>query len=208
MLVVSWDDNGEGSAPGGRSLSMPLSLDMTEKRVMSDGDMSLGDSPSSKSSCSWMTANCSDVELDRNHLDSPRPVKVFNIHHQHVTLSAIHTHTHILGVRTHASSVMSALVKGTLCIQGPHVGMEGHKHTESTVFCYIVHNHRHLICTVCCFVAVSQHASELVLQERPKAQRNLRWRTCVFRCRYVLTTFFYFGMKIKKNRTICNTFVF
>lgn len=93
MLVVSWDDNGEGSAPGGRSLSMPLSLDMTEKRVMSDGDGSLGDSPSSKSSCSWLRGNCSDVELDRNHLDSPRPVKVFNIHHQHVTLSAIHTHT-------------------------------------------------------------------------------------------------------------------
>lgn len=53
---------------------MPLSLDMKEKRVMSDGRRSLRDSPNSKSSCSWLMENDSDVELDRNHLDSTRPV--------------------------------------------------------------------------------------------------------------------------------------
>lgn len=46
------DNDGEGSAPGGRSLSMPLSLDMKENRVMSAGRRSLRDSPNSRSSCS------------------------------------------------------------------------------------------------------------------------------------------------------------
>lgn len=76
MLAASRDDDREASAPGGRSLSMPLSLDMTEKRVMSDGIRSLGDSPSSKSSCSWLRANGSGKELDRNHLASSRPVNI------------------------------------------------------------------------------------------------------------------------------------
>lgn len=54
VLVGSRDGSkdGEGSAPGGRSLSMPLSMDMKEKRVMSDGRRSLSDSPNSRSSCS------------------------------------------------------------------------------------------------------------------------------------------------------------
>lgn len=76
MLALSKDDDGEGSALGGRSLSMPLSLDMTEKRVMSDGIRSLGDSPSSKSSGSGLRENCSDMVLDRNHLASTRPVNI------------------------------------------------------------------------------------------------------------------------------------
>lgn len=77
---VDWEDC---SVPGGRSLSMPLSLDMTEKRVVSDGAGSLGQSPSSKSSWSWLRENCSDDELARNHLESSRPVrreKAFNSH--------------------------------------------------------------------------------------------------------------------------------
>lgn len=75
MLAVSRDEGVKGSALGGRSLSMPLSSDMMEKRVMSDGIRSPGDSPSSKSSCSGMRGNCSDMELDRNHLASSRPVE-------------------------------------------------------------------------------------------------------------------------------------
>lgn len=74
MLAVSRLDNDEGSALGSKSLSMPLSLDMTEKRAMSDSIKSLGDSPSSKSS--GQRENCSDTELDRNHLASSRPVNI------------------------------------------------------------------------------------------------------------------------------------
>lgn len=76
MLALSRDDDSKRSELGGRSLSMPLSLDMTEKRVMSDSIRSLGNSPSSKSSGSWMRENCSDMELDRNHLASSRPVNI------------------------------------------------------------------------------------------------------------------------------------
>lgn len=76
--LLSSDDEGEASTPGGRSLSMPLSVDMKEKRVMSDGRRSLKDSSNSKSSCSWLRENDSDVELDRNHLDRIRPVGSVN----------------------------------------------------------------------------------------------------------------------------------
>lgn len=79
MLALSIDDDREGSALEGRSLSMPLSLDMMEKRVMSDSIRSLGDSPSSKSSGSGLRENCSVTELDRNHLASSRPVRHFKI---------------------------------------------------------------------------------------------------------------------------------
>lgn len=174
MPVVSWDDNGEGSAPGGRSLSMPLSLDMTEKRVMSDGDGSLGDSPSSKSSCSWLRVNCSDVELDRNHLDSPRPVKVFNIHHLHVTLSATHTRTYLAWGHTRHQSCQRWW-KGHCAYRGLMWGWRGANIQSPQCFATpLCVNHRHVICTVCCSVAVSQDASELVLQERPKPQCNLQ----------------------------------
>lgn len=84
MLTVSGDDDGKSSVLGGRSLSMPLSLDIMEKRVMSHGIISVGDSPSSGSSCSWMMENWSDMELDRNHLATSRPVNSLNICHAHV----------------------------------------------------------------------------------------------------------------------------
>lgn len=57
---------------------MPLSVDMREKRVMSDSRRSLKVSPNSKYSCSWLRENDSDVELDRNHLDRIRPVGSVN----------------------------------------------------------------------------------------------------------------------------------
>lgn len=73
MPGPSSEDSGVDSALGGRSLSMPLSLDMTEKRLMSEGEGSQGHSPSSGSSCSWRRGKGSDSELDRNHLASSRP---------------------------------------------------------------------------------------------------------------------------------------
>jgi len=79
MLDVSREDDREGSVPAGKSLSIPLSSDIMEKRVMSDGIGSQGDSPSSKSSCSWPRENCSDMQLDRIHLASSRPVSILNI---------------------------------------------------------------------------------------------------------------------------------
>lgn len=58
-----------------RSLSMPLSLDMMEKRAMSADIMPQADSSTSKSSWSWLRQEkLSDMELDRNHLKSSRPV--------------------------------------------------------------------------------------------------------------------------------------
>lgn len=67
-VLVSEDE----SESGGMSFSMPLSLDMIEWRGMSDGSRSVGDSPRSKSSCSWLMEN----EPSRTHFDSSRPVNV------------------------------------------------------------------------------------------------------------------------------------
>lgn len=87
MLAVSSDDDKEASTLGGRSLSMPLSLDMMEKRIspaaMSEGSRSLGESPSSKSSCSSLMEYCSVKALDRTHLANSRPVKILTIHDLH-----------------------------------------------------------------------------------------------------------------------------
>lgn len=83
MLTASKDGSWDGSVLGGRSLSIPLSLDIMEKRVMSHGIMSMGDSPNSGSSCSSMMENCSDMELDRSHLASSRPVNSLNICYAH-----------------------------------------------------------------------------------------------------------------------------
>lgn len=74
-LPVPSDDDEEGSVFG-RSLSMPLSSDMMEKRLMSGSVRSLGESPRSKSSCSWLREYCSGMELDRNHLANSRPVNI------------------------------------------------------------------------------------------------------------------------------------
>lgn len=76
-LPVPRDDDEEGSVLG-RSLSIPLSSDMMEKRLMSGGVRSLGESPRSKSSCSWLREYCSGMELDRNHLANSRPVNILN----------------------------------------------------------------------------------------------------------------------------------
>lgn len=125
-------------------------------------------------------------------------------------LSLLHTHARTRREDTRLISHVSVGERDTV-YTGPSGWRDTNIHSPhcvATPLCGIIHNHRHVICTVCCFVAVSQDASELVLQERSKAQCNLRWTTCVFRCRYVLLTFFYFGTKVKKNRTIRITFVF
>lgn len=74
---------GDVSPPWGRSLSMPLSLDMTEKRLLSGGIGSRGESPSSGSSCSGLREICSDEELDRSHLATSHPVDFHTVNKEY-----------------------------------------------------------------------------------------------------------------------------